>query len=128
MPGMNNVAHQYVERATESVADERLLANKLIRALYSPKLENAPLLWKLASSRYVSEVLGYLNYDNALSARVSGMRRFLRTCGIDASELAGGPGAIGHVCAKYSSAKFATGNAGRCRERRGVWCVRPIRG
>jgi len=88
---MNNAAHQYVERVTESVADERLLANKLIRALYSPKLENAPLLWKLASSRYMSEVLGYLNYDNALSARVSGMRRFLRTCGIDARELADDP-------------------------------------
>jgi len=88
---MNNAAHQYVERVTESVADERLLANKLIRALYSPKLENAPLLWKLASSRYMSEVLGYLNYDNALSARVSGMRRFLRTCGIDARELVDDP-------------------------------------
>src|SRR5271157_1290091 len=91
MSSMNNAAHQYVERVTESVADERLLANKLIRALYSPKLENAPLLWKLASSGYMSEVLGYLNYDNALSARVSGMRRFLRTCGIDARELADDP-------------------------------------
>jgi phosphatidylserine decarboxylase len=91
MPGMNKSAHQYVERATESVADERLMANKFIRTLYSPKLENAPLLWRLASSRYMSEVLGYLNYDNALSSRMSGMRRFLRTCGINASELVEDP-------------------------------------
>src|SRR6516164_919193 len=91
MPGMNKSAHQYVERVTESVADERLLANKFIRTLYSPKLENAPLLWKLASSRYMSEVLGYLNYDSALSARMSGMRQFLRTCGIDSRELVDDP-------------------------------------
>lgn len=88
---MSKSTHQYVERATESVANERLLGNKFIQALYSPKLENAPLLWKLASSRYMSEVLGYLNYDNALSARLSGMRRFLRRCGVDAGELVDDP-------------------------------------
>jgi phosphatidylserine decarboxylase len=87
MPRMNRVKHQYIDRATGSVADERLMANKIIRTLYSPKLENAPLLSRLASSRYLSEVLGYLNYDNALSSRMSGMRRFLRSCGIDAREL-----------------------------------------
>ena len=91
---MSKATHQYVERATESVADERLLANKFIRTLYSPKLESAPLLWKLASSRYMSEVLGYLNYDNALSARLSGMRRFLRRCGINAGELVDDPATL----------------------------------
>jgi phosphatidylserine decarboxylase len=87
MPDMNHNNHQYIDRATGTVAEERLLANRLIRTLYSPQLENAPLLSKLASSRYLSEVLGYLNYDNALSSRMSGMRHFLRNCGIDANEL-----------------------------------------
>ena len=87
MPGIGNTRHQYIDRGTGAVADERLMANRIIRTVYSPKLENAPLLAKLASSRKVSEVLGYLNYDNALSSLLSGMRRFLRTCGIDASEL-----------------------------------------
>ena len=64
---MSNLTHQYINRATGSVANERLMADKLIRALYSPKLEDASLLSKLASSRYLSEILGYLNYDNALS-------------------------------------------------------------
>ena len=88
MPEVSQAKHQYVDRATGTVAEERLMANRLIRTLYSPKLENAPLLSKLASSRYLSEVLGYLNYDNALSSRMSGMQRFLRSCGIDANELA----------------------------------------
>ena len=91
MPGISKAKHQYIDRATGTVADERLMANRIIRTLYSPKLENAPLLAKLASSRRVSEVLGYLNYDNALSSRMSGMRRFLRSCGIDSRELVDDP-------------------------------------
>ena len=91
MPVLSRTRHQYIDRATGAVADERLMANRIIRTLYSPKLENAPLLAKLASSRKVSEVLGYLNYDNALSSRISGMRRFLRNCGIDPGELVDDP-------------------------------------
>ena len=87
MPGIGKAKHQYIDRATGTVADERLMANRIIRTLYSPKLENAPLLSRMASSRRISEVLGYLNYDNALSSRMSGMRRFLRGCGIDSREL-----------------------------------------
>ena len=84
---MSNLTHQYIDRATGSVANERLMADKLIRTLYSPKLEDGSLLSKLASSRYLSEILGYLNYDNALSSRMSGMQRFLRSCGINPREL-----------------------------------------
>lgn len=94
MPDMTKTRHQYIDRSTGAVADERLMANRIIRTLYSPKLENAPLLAKLASSRRMSEVLGYLNYDNALSSRMSGMRRFLRTCGIDARELLDSPATL----------------------------------
>lgn len=70
------------------------MANRIIRTLYSPKLENAPLLAKLASSGKISKVLGYINYDNALSSRMSGMRRFLRHCGIDARELVDDPASL----------------------------------
>jgi phosphatidylserine decarboxylase len=88
---MSSSRHQYVERNSGALAEELLLANRFIRTLYSPRLENAEILLKVVSSRYMSEVLGYLNYDNALSARISGMRRFLRTCGIDMRELADDP-------------------------------------
>ena len=86
-----NSKHQYIDRATGAVADEQLMANRIIRTLYSPKLENAPLLAKLASSGKMSQVLGYINYDNALSSRMSGMRRFLRQCGVDSRELVDDP-------------------------------------
>jgi phosphatidylserine decarboxylase len=81
--------HQYIERTTGNVVQEQLLADSLINALYSPALEKAPLLSRMASSRYVSQVLGYLNYDNLVSSRATGMLRFLRQSGIPLSEFVG---------------------------------------
>jgi phosphatidylserine decarboxylase len=94
MPRIARVKHQYIDRATGAVADEQLMADRAISKLYSPKLENAPLLAKLASSGKMSKVLGYLNYDNALSSRMSGMQRFLRNCGINANELLDDPATL----------------------------------
>jgi len=81
--------HHYIDRATGSVVQEQLLGNSVIAALYSPALEKAPLLTRIASSRYVSRLLGYLNYDNVLSARATGMLKFLRDSGIQVSEFVG---------------------------------------
>ncbi len=86
---MSHIEHQYVDRVTGNVVREQLLANSMIRALYSPALEKAPLLTRMASSRYFSRVLGYLNYDNVLSSRVTGMLKFLRQSGIHLSEFVG---------------------------------------
>ena len=86
---MNQLEHQYIERATGNVVREHLLGNSVISALYSPALEKAPLLTRLASSRYVSRMLGYLNYDNVLSSRATGILKFLRDSGIQLSEFVG---------------------------------------
>ncbi|HVP50102.1 MAG TPA: phosphatidylserine decarboxylase [Candidatus Bathyarchaeia archaeon] len=91
---MSKSIHQYIDRATGAVTDELLVADTIISKLYSPRLENAPLLAKLASSGQMSKVLGYLNYDNALSSRMSGMQKFLRTCGIDPRELVDDPATL----------------------------------
>ncbi|HEY5175212.1 MAG TPA: phosphatidylserine decarboxylase [Terriglobales bacterium] len=86
---MNRVEHRYIERATGNVVREHLVADAVIGVLYSPALENAPWLTRLVSSRYVSSALGYLNYDNLLSSRATGMLRFLRESGIQLSEFVG---------------------------------------
>jgi phosphatidylserine decarboxylase len=83
--------HEYIVRKTGEVAREHLVGDRTVRALYSPKLENASWLSNLASSRKVSELLGYLNYDNRLSSRAAGMKRFLKKSGIDFSELVDDP-------------------------------------
>src|ERR1700679_3019098 len=87
--GMSHLQHQYIDRATGTLVREHLLANSVVSALYSPALEKAPLLTRLASSRYVSSLLGYLNYDNLLSSRATGMLKFLRQSGIPLGEFAG---------------------------------------
>ncbi len=86
--------HEYIVRETGEIARERLVGDRTVRALYSPKLENAAWVSKLASSRTVSELLGYLNYDNRLSSRASGMKRFLKKSGIDLSELVDEPSSL----------------------------------
>jgi phosphatidylserine decarboxylase len=86
--------HEYIVRETGAIAEERLVGDRAVRALYSPKLENAAWVSKLASSRYVSELLGYLNYDNLVSSRASGMQRFLQRSGIDLSELVDHPSSL----------------------------------
>ena len=91
---MNSSRHQYVDRDTGMVVEERPYADRWIQALYSPLLENAAWLSRVASSRCTSRLLGYLNYDNLLSSRITGMDRFLRAHGINADEFVGLPGQI----------------------------------
>jgi phosphatidylserine decarboxylase len=86
--------HEYIVRETGEIAREQLVGDRAVRALYSPRLENAAWVSRLASSRRVSKLLGYLNYDNRLSARASGMKRFLKKSGIDFSELADDPSTL----------------------------------
>lgn len=85
------MTHEYIVRHTGEVATERLLGDRTVRALYSRKLENAAWLTRFASSRKVTDVLSYLNYDNSLSSRAAGMRRFLERSGVDLSEVLGDP-------------------------------------
>jgi phosphatidylserine decarboxylase len=86
--------HEYIVRETGEIARERLVGDRTVRALYSPKLENAAWVSRLASSRKLSELLGYLNYDNRLSSRASGMKRFLEKSGVDLSELVDEPSSL----------------------------------
>jgi len=88
------MGHQFIVRETGAIAEERLVGDRTVRALYSPRLENAAWLSRAASSRYVSELLGYLNYDNLLFSRTMGMRRFLRSSGIDLRELVDDPATL----------------------------------
>ncbi|MDQ1239654.1 MAG: phosphatidylserine decarboxylase [Thermodesulfobacteriota bacterium] len=58
-----NVSHQYIERATGQILDERFLGDRLIRMIYSPVRENAPALFNLLTSARVSTLLAAANYD-----------------------------------------------------------------
>lgn len=88
------MTHEYIDRSTGKVQQEKLVGDRLIGALYSPKLENAAWLSSVASSRRISALLGYLNFDNRLSSRASSIDRFLRNRGVDFHELVDPPGTL----------------------------------
>ena len=78
--------HQYIERQSGHVHDEELYWDRAIRFLYSSVREQAPSLFAALTSRRMSSVLRFLNYDLFVSGHLAGALRFLRSCGIDASE------------------------------------------
>jgi len=89
--------HQYIERTTGRVRDERLFSDALVRRLYSTVRESAPALFRLATSRHTTALLGLLNYDLPLGGALSGNQAFLRECGVQLSECVAPPAALNTV-------------------------------
>ncbi|MBN1141915.1 MAG: phosphatidylserine decarboxylase [Deltaproteobacteria bacterium] len=79
-------AHQYIERESGAIRQERLFNDALVRFLYHPVREKAPLLFRKLTEARLSSWLGFLHFDQALGARVLGNRRFIRESGIDFRE------------------------------------------
>jgi len=80
------IIHQYIERSTGRVCTEALYYNKIVNFLYSTVRENSSFLFQAITSKRMSSVLGYLNYDLMLGSRLSGNMQFLKKTGIDLSE------------------------------------------
>jgi phosphatidylserine decarboxylase len=80
------IPHQYVDRDSGTVLTERLFSDPIIRVLYSEIREIAPLAFKVITSRRFSSILGFLNYESLLSARITGNHNFLAQSGIDLTE------------------------------------------
>jgi len=86
--------HQYIDRDSERVTTERLIADPLINRLYAGARENTSLLFKAATSRRMSAILGFLNFDMSLPVgRATALRR-IRAMGIDPQECLDGPEAL----------------------------------
>ena len=83
---MHKLAHQYVDRETQLIRTERLFQDRMIRFLYSSARESAPALFRALTSSRASKLLGYVNYDLPLGAKLAGSRRFMKKLGVDLSE------------------------------------------
>jgi len=88
---MKNLRHQYIERHTGRVLNERLYGDKVVNLLYSEARESSRRLFKSLTSARMSSFLGFVSYDLLLGAAIMGSRRFLGSCGIDWSECLDGP-------------------------------------
>ena len=79
--------HQFVDRASNTIKTERLIADPFIAWLYSTHRENNSYLFRLATSRLMTGLLAYLNYDAPIASRFSSASRILQQLGIDTNEL-----------------------------------------
>lgn len=58
--------HQFIERETGIIRDERLLGDKAVNMLYSVAREKAPVLFRALTGSRASSLLGFVCYDATL--------------------------------------------------------------
>ncbi|MBA2487074.1 MAG: phosphatidylserine decarboxylase [Nitrospira sp.] len=78
--------HQYNERETDSVRTERFCGDRWLNFAYRALWEDAAWLMKALTSRRVTQVLGFFNYDRPFSSTQAAVARFARTLAVDLSE------------------------------------------
>lgn len=86
--------HQYIDRRTQQVCNERLYGDLLVRALYSPSTERSNLLTSAASSRWTSNMLSMLSYNTLVAGKWSGLVKFLDEAEVDLSECVDEPDSL----------------------------------
>lgn len=91
---MLNSFHQYIDRHSGAVCNERLYRDALVRRLYGTLREHAPSVFRLATSAHSTALLGWLNYDVPLGGTLAGQRRFLAESGVNLSECVAAPHAL----------------------------------
>lgn len=85
------MTHQYIARDLGSIRDEELFCDRVIEYLYCRVREKAPVLFDAVISARASSLLGFVNYDLPLGARISGANALIRRLGIDISECVEAP-------------------------------------
>lgn len=78
--------HQFVARREGAVLTEELFGDRVVQFLYCRAREHAPTLFRAATSRWFTRLLGLAQFDLPLASRLLGSRRFLESCGVDLAE------------------------------------------
>ena len=86
MTNQKFIKHQYVERETGVVRDEILYHDRIINNIYSSVRESSSILYRMVTSRRMTDLLAYINYDMPMGKRITGGSIFLKKAGIDTSE------------------------------------------
>ena len=88
---MRFLPHQYVDRETGQVRNERLFGDRMIHFLYGRSREEASVLFTALASARISRLLAFANFDLPFMGRLFGLNHFLRKTGIDLSECVESP-------------------------------------
>lgn len=86
--------HQYLERHSRQVRDERLFGDRMVNYIYSNLRESSPRLFSALTGSRMSSLLAFVNYDSLLGARLAGGQDFVRACGVDLSECLDDPAGL----------------------------------
>jgi phosphatidylserine decarboxylase len=86
--------HQYVDRRSGAVVDERLFADRVIRFLYSGMREHPGRLFRELVGPRSSALLACLYFDSHLKRSLVGNRSFLKACGVCLEECADAPASL----------------------------------
>ncbi len=78
--------HQYIDRGTGTVRTEPLFHDRLVDMIYGPGRERMPRLFNALVSPRGSRLLGFVNFDSLLGARLTRARRFAEMMGLDLAE------------------------------------------
>lgn len=85
------MTHQYIARDSGRIRDEELYCDRVVDYLYSRLRERAPALFEAVVSARMSSLLGFMNYDLPLGARIFGATSLVRRLGIDLGECVQAP-------------------------------------
>lgn len=78
--------HQYIVRETGEVVDEQFYHDRLVNYIYSLIREESSLVYRLVTSKRISSLLAWINYDFSAGKWLTGGAGFLKSSGIDVSE------------------------------------------
>lgn len=78
--------HQYIERNTGRIVNERIFGDGIIGSVFSPLIEDSTAAYRALTSKRISRVLSWAAFDSVLGSRMTGAARFLRESGVNLAE------------------------------------------
>lgn len=84
---MQMTSHQYIERDSREVRTEQLFGDRIVKLVYNGVRENAPIFFKMLTSGWSSELLGFFNFDMPLRSTDA----LIASCGICLDECLDAP-------------------------------------
>ncbi len=78
--------HQYIERNTSEVRNEKIFGDRIVNFIYSDAKENIEVLYNAAISARMSALLGHINFTLPFGNLLTGSKRLMKELGINFAE------------------------------------------
>ena len=78
--------HQYVERNSGRLVNERIFGDSLIGNVFNPLIEDSSAIYRAVTSKRVNKFLAWAAFDSVLGSKITGAGKFLKDAGINERE------------------------------------------